>query len=402
VSVNVHDEDDDVTAKIYLLGSSELVYVYTNNIYITDTTYDYYDYDLLEEIIDELLMPTLPESVIAELELVETLSISDYQKESVKKWILQSYSESIDENEKYALALEICKRLQKTTIYRIAIQDGDIAFQAEGEIPGYVSNQFQLSEYNGYLRISSTLDGWRVNEYFSGIGDQNSVYVLDMDLQIVGTLEGLAPDESIYATRFIGDICYLVTFRQIDPFFVIDLSNPTNPTLLGELKIPGYSTYLHPYDDNHIIGIGMENREVKISLFDVTDMNNPVELSKYIVEIDDSGWRSSSSEALYEHKAFLFDKEKNLLVIPVGNYNKQSAYVFDITLEDGIELKGSIAHEKEVTISNETESYYYSWDYGYSIKRTLYIGDVLYTISDNMVKMNNLEDLSELNSIELV
>lgn len=115
---------------------------------------------------------------------------------------------------------------------------------------------------------------------------------------------------------------------------------------------------------------------------------------------DEEGRYWTNSNALYEHKAFLFDKEKNLLVIPAGDYSKQSAYVFDITIEGGIELKGSIAHDLET--EEEHEDIYHYWDYGNSIKRTLYIEDVLYTISDNVVKMNSLDDLREINSVELV
>ncbi|MCK5031543.1 MAG: beta-propeller domain-containing protein, partial [Thermoplasmatales archaeon] len=216
----------------------------------------------------------------------------------------------------------------------------------------------------------------------------------------------LASGEQIYATRFIGDKCYLVTFKQIDPFFVIDLSEPTNPEVLGELKIPGYSTYLHPYDETHIIGIGRDDEKVKISLFDVSDLENPIELSKYEIENDDEDWYWAQSSALYEHKAFLFDKEKNLLVIPVGDYSKESAYVFDISVEGGIELKGTITHDLEVEPEEEydpwDDDYYYMGNYGNSIKRTLYIEDVLYTVSDNMVKMNDLETLEEINSITIV
>jgi uncharacterized secreted protein with C-terminal beta-propeller domain len=169
------------------------------------------------------------------------------------------------------------------------------------------------------------------------------------------------------------------------------------------LKIPGFSTYLHPYDETHIIGIGQDGGKVKISLFDVSDTTNPVELSKYEIENDDDSWSWTQSSALYEHKAFLFDREKNLLVIPVGDYYKQSAYIFDISVEDNINLKCTVTHDLEVqTDDDDIYSYEYWYDYGNSIKRTLYIDDVLYTISDNMVKMNNLDTLSEINSIELV
>jgi len=219
----------------------------------------------------------------------------------------------------------------------------------------------------------------------------------------------------------MGDRLYLVTFRNIDPLFVIDLSDPTAPTKLGELKVTGYSGYLHPYDENHIIGIGKETeyeakadfswyQGVKISLFDVSDVSNPVEVAKY--EIGDRG---TDSPVLYDHKALLFDKEKNLLVIPVlvaekdptlypdelpdwayGEYVWQGACVFDIS-PDGIALRGTITHlEDGADLKNS------HWSYSeYFVERTLYIEDVLYTVSDKLVKMNDLGSLDLLNEIEL-
>ena len=404
VSVNIHDDADGVHAEVFLLGNSHTLYVSKGNIYVVYST-GYYDYVMLEELIDELVMPTRPESIKEEFKLVDTLSLEDYQKKTVTEWIIQNYVDSMDEDQKQAIAKAIVRQTERTIIHRISIADGEIQYEAQGSIPGFVQNQFSLSEYDGYLRVSTTIEGWMVRSYLSSIESQNNVYVLDMDLEIVGSLEDLASGEQIYATRFIGDKCYLVTFKQIDPFFVIDLSEPANPEVLGELKIPGYSTYLHPYDETHIIGIGRDDEKVKISLFDVSDLENPIELSKYEIENDDEGWYWAQSSALYEHKAFLFDKEKNLMVIPVGDYSKESAYVFDISVEGGIELKGTITHDLEVEPEEEYDpwdDYYYTGNYGNSIKRTLYIEDVLYTVSDNMVKMNDLETLEEINGLTLV
>jgi len=400
VSVNVEDEEDEVTAKIFLLGNSQVLFVSHDNIYVTYSVTNY-DYDMLKEAIEEVIMPNLPDSFREEIETIDDFQhLADYQKKTITEWILRNYTSTLTEEELLDLAREINKRFERTTIHRISIDDGEIEYKAQGSIPGTVGDQFSLSEYDGHLRLSSTIQGWSISSLFSSRQTQNNVYVLDMDLDLVGALEGLAPGETIYATRFIGDKCYLVTFRQIDPFFVIDLEDPENPTVLGELKIPGYSTYLHPYDETHVIGIGMEDRKVKISLFDVSDMSNPIELSKYEIDNGEDYWRWGSSYALNEHKAFLFDKEKNLLVIPAGDYDKQSAYVFDITVEDGLELKGKITHSGKIESDNGDYDIYW-YDYGFSIKRSLYIDDVLYTISDNMVKMNDLGDLSQINSLEL-
>ncbi|MFZ1038618.1 MAG: beta-propeller domain-containing protein, partial [Candidatus Bathyarchaeia archaeon] len=199
--------------------------------------------------------------------------------------------------------------------------------------------------------------------------------------------------------------------------FVIDLSNATNPLVLGELKIPGYSDYLHPYDETHLIGVGKNTVEaeegnfawyqgIKVSLFDVSNVTNPIQKANYII-----GDRGSDTPVLSDHKAFLFDRSKNLLAIPVmvakideskypspvppyayGEPVWQGAYVFDISLYHDLVLEGRITHLNIDMSINEQE---------YWVKRSLYIGDVLYTVSDRMVKMNSLEDLSPIGEVPL-
>jgi uncharacterized secreted protein with C-terminal beta-propeller domain len=250
-----------------------------------------------------------------------------------------------------------------TGIHKIRLNGGSIEGVADGSVPGWVLNQFSMDENNGYFRIATTTGyAWGVSS------SKNNVYVLDMNLKVVGTLEDLASGEQIYSARFMGDRLYLVTFKKVDPLFVIDLSVPTAPKVLGQLKIPGYSNYLHPYDETHVIGLGKEAIDaeggdfayyqgIKLSLFDVSDVSNPREVAK--LEIGDRG---SDSPALTDHKAFLFSKEKNLLVIPIleakvdatdysgsvsssayGSFVYQGAYVFQISTE-GIQLRGRITH----------------------------------------------------------
>jgi uncharacterized secreted protein with C-terminal beta-propeller domain len=200
----------------------------------------------------------------------------------------------------------------------------------------------------------------------------------------------------------------MVTFRQIDPFFVLDMSNPAEPKVAGELKIPGFSSYLHPYDENHIIGLGKEESSVKLSLFDVTNVNDPKETSKYLIE---SEW--TDSQALNDPKAFLFDREKQLLVIPISTTNYgvidvkenetfneqggfwQGAYVFTSTSNDFI-LKGRITHNE-----NNTNSDYYWADSPNWVNRAIYINNYLYTISNSKVKINHLETLDFVDEVEL-
>ena len=124
---------------------------------------------------------------------------------------------------------------ENTSIHRISIEDGEISYKAKGEVPGWVMSRFSMDEYGVYFRIATT-KGWSTS---------SGVYVLDMDMKMVGSVEGIAPNERMYSARFMGCRAYLVTFRKVDPLFVIDLSTPTNPKVLGKLKIPGYSDYLH-------------------------------------------------------------------------------------------------------------------------------------------------------------
>ena len=319
-------------------------------------------------------------------------------------WIIEEYVSSLTDEQKLTLAQELLPIVEKTVIYKIGINEGAISYETQGTVPGTINNQFSMSEYDGNLRVATTIHGWMIRSYLPSVESYNNVYVLDESLSVIGSIESIAPDETIYSARFIDDICYLVTFEQIDPFFVIDLSDPTNPMILGQLKIPGYSSYLHPYDETHVIGIGKEDSNVKISLFDVTDVENPVELSKYLITDDDeSSYSWTSSSALYEHKAFLFDEEKQLLIFPASDEYKESAYVFHVDTANDIELKGVISHIPENVTVKEEEPYGYYWKgyYGYSILRSLYIGDVIYTISDAMVQMNDMDSLEEMNRVSL-
>lgn len=403
ISVNIHNDEELVHAKTYLLGTSQIVYVSQDNIYITYSTWSYYDYTQLQGLLDDVIMPILPDRIREQLQSVQTFDLQDYQKQEITFWILQNYaSESMSESQKKEVLRDLIRQTEQTIIHRLQINNGEITYMTQGSVPGYINNQFSLDEYNGQLRITTTIQGSSVSYIFGSISPETNLYILDMELTIIGSLEDITPEsgESIYATRFVGPLCYVVTFKQIDPFLVIDLSNPTTPRLLGELKIPGYSTYLHPYDETHMIGIGRNDSSVKISLYDITEINTPIELSVYIIENnekEDYWWTEST--ALYEHKAFLFDKEKNLLVIPAGNWSQQSAYVFTVSLEDGLSLKGVITHDYESTQQDPT---YYWGASANSIERTVFINDVLYTISENMVKMNDLVSLDEINSILLV
>jgi uncharacterized secreted protein with C-terminal beta-propeller domain len=233
-------------------------------------------------------------------------------------------------------------------------------------------------------------------------GSYSKVTVLDKNLAVTGTLPDIAPGEKIYAARFMGDRLYLVTFRQTDPFFVIGLADPRHPVILGKLKLPGFSNYLHPYDGDHIIGIGKESSSgpLKMALFDVTDVNNPVlEGSETI------GESFSTSPVLSDPKAFLFDREKNLLVLPVQLYTPSScpakgtclmatywngAYVYSLSPETGFVLKGKVRHSSSSYSSADSP-----------VQRSLYIENTLYTMSNTKIIMSDLAgSLLQINEID--
>ncbi len=293
-----------------------------------------------------------------------------------------------------------------TVIHKIAVRNGNIAYVARGEVAGYLKNQFAMDEYDGNLRVATTSDVWTNRGQY----EYNNVFVLDGSMKTIGSLNHIAEQEKIYSTRFIGDRLYMVTFKRIDPFFVIDLSSPEHPKILGKLKIPGYSDYLHPYDKNHIIGVGKETatndwggvstRGIKLALFDVTDVEHPKQIDK--VEIGDAG---TDSAVLYDHKAFLFDKKKNLLVIPVrqvtsvpviqkpGYYDTgqriwYGAYVFGVTPDSGFVLRGTVEH------GSADSGYYWYGSSANEVKRSLYIENDLYTISSAKIIASDLARIS--------
>jgi uncharacterized secreted protein with C-terminal beta-propeller domain len=310
---------------------------------------------------------------------------------------------------------------QYTSIYRVAINGVQLSLEAQGSIPGSILNQYSMDEYEGNFRVATN--------YYGPESQTSNIYVLNSELTVVGKLEGLAPNENLHATRFMGDKCYLVTFKVTDPLFVIDLSAPNKPKVLGELKIPGYSDYLHPYDETHLIGLGKETTEsatgdfawyhgLKLALFDVSNVNKPTQLTSYGI-----GDRGTDTSALSDPHAFLFDKERNLLVIPVslalidnqttqnfpntmpyGEIVWQGAYVFNLNLDNGFTLKGTIAHLNPTLLDTkghlQNPSNYYATQNDW-ITRTLYIGNILYTISNTEIKLTDLTDMTPISSINL-
>jgi hypothetical protein len=293
---------------------------------------------------------------------------------------------------------------EASTVHMFALKHVPPApsYVASGVIKGRVLNQFSLDEWSGHLRIATTT-GW------TGGGLHNSLTVLKQAggvLLPVGFLDKLAPTEDIRSVRFTGERGYIVTFKKTDPLFVIDLADPTQPKVMGELKIPGFSTYMHSMDGNHLITIGYDAQDegwfawfsgVQLQIFDVTVMSQPKLLHKEVI-----GTRGTSSEALNNHLAFTYFPPKSLLALPMticeggdgGSYGMSMTFsgllVYDATVQSGFSLRGKVMH------SGPPANLCNNWwaDATSVVKRSIIMDDYVFSISSEVIKVNNLADLS--------
>ena len=248
-----------------------------------------------------------------------------------------------------------------TEILRFACEDGEITAGAMCELPGFLNDTFSLDEYQGYLRVLLTEDS---------NGESNSLYILDADMQVTGAIRDLADGETIRSARFMGTMAYFVTFRQTDPLFCADLSDPDNPQILSELKLTGFSSYLHPYGDHLLLGVGYEAEEetgsqtgVKLSMFDISDPSQVAELDKYVIK------GASYLPSDYNYKAILADGEKNLIgFVCDGEY-----LVFSYDEEKGFQ-----------NLLTYTMSDWEYWD-GDASCRGVYAGDEFYIVDQDEV-----------------
>lgn len=300
-----------------------------------------------------------------------------------------SYDYNIKQTELYSPGYST-----STVVYKYELEKGNIKVATQGEVPGTIINQFSMDEHESMLRIATTTgEVWNETS-------KNNMYILDENLKLKGKLEGLAPGERIYSTRFAGDRVYMVTFRQVDPLYVIDASDPSNPRAAGMLKIPGYSTYLHIVDEKHILGFGYDtkvsewggivNGGFKMSLFNVSDIKNPKETFTEVI-----GEQGTYSELLYNHKALMFSLNKGIMAFPINstaeNYKTDfnGAYVYNVSL-DNISYKTKISHM-------DSDNYLY----GYEVKRIIYIGDFIYTFSENEMQIHSITTNKKINELNI-
>lgn len=395
------------------------------NLYLISRKNTFY-YDNTE---DYTLLPNIKDTVIGETKMIDCTDIAYFEGTKNNSFMMVgSFNVNSDEevfvdtffgagemiyaNEKnlYLTHSNYLNESESTIIYKFALDGNKMILTAQGEVKGTLNNQFSMDEYDGNLRVATTssivikpseteeVDDGIMKTSIGEFTTTNNLYVLNEKLEEIGKIENLANDERIYSVRFIGKIGYIVTFKQIDPLFVIDLSDPTKPTVKGELKIPGYSSYLHPYDENHIIGIGyntkdnghggVTNSNMKMSMFDVSDLENPKEIFNV-----DIGGEYTSSEIIYNHKALFYKKSEDLIGFPVTyreyDYrdDKNGFIVFRIDLEAN-EFK------KHGEVLNKI-------DYRKNVRRVIYIEDIIYALSDFGIISYDLNTFEKLNEVTL-
>lgn len=363
-AMTIHADSGNIDKTISVVGNSNssALYMSRDALYLSYTV----EGDIVQ-VLNQFVKErkgVLPAYIEEKIQTLHSYDLSQQTKEMELQNIFSQYFYALDEDDRLTLENNL-QNAFKTFFAKYnrsfeytgvaKFKADDLTFVAAGKVPGRILNQFSFDEWKGNLRVATTI-GEQNRFYFVGFGDMQSqsvsdVYVLDGKMKTVGSVKNLGKTERIYSVRFVGDRGYVVTFRQTDPFYVLDLSNPNTPQLKGELKIPGFSSYLHPIDDHLILGIGREN-QVKLSLFDVSDAKNPKEISKY--ELAGEYW----SEAMDNHHAFLQDPKYSIFFLPGG----RGGYIFSY---DGGEL--SLVKSLEST----------------QVRRGMYLNDYLYIISDS-------------------
>lgn len=320
---------------------------------------------------------------------------------------------------------------EATNIHSFDIsQEGDTTYRGSGRVDGTILNQFSISEYEGKVRVATTTGQW--GQWW--LGDEvdpmeSHVVVLEAQdgpmgkqaLNEIGRVDGIAEDERIWSCRFDGEMAYVVTFRNMDPLWTIDLSDPTAPVILGELEVPGVSTYIHPLSEDTLLtiglgpgdeatGEGLDWSKIQISLFDVSDPTTPTRSAVLnaspLLNPNEEGWSWSWSEATYEHKAFQYWNGQ--LAIPLSTYrynNNQGDWNYEFVSklviidvgEDSLSINGTIDHSD---FYNRGDSHYYWGEY--NVRRSIFMGDYIYAISAGGVTATNLTTMAQSSAVELI
>ncbi|PXF45954.1 hypothetical protein BWQ96_04267 [Gracilariopsis chorda] len=324
------------------------------------------------------LKPTGSVSIVSEGDEVYATASSLYVTTTEYRWDFFGFENSIRSGRDF-----------KTSIHKFSLHDYGANYVASGEVSGSVLNQFSMHEYNRYFFIATT-DGapwWGARDESSSKVTSFRTNRYSKKLQKIGEVGNLGLGERIFAVRYVKDTAYVVTFRQIDPLYIIDLSRPWWLRVTGELKIPGFSSYLHPISAGRILGVGQdataEGRVTgsKVTLFDVSDKTKPTELSSWTLP-------GSRSTAEWDHRAFLYWGPESVAVLPVSAYFASDRFVGSVVLEvsdSTIKERGRITHE---SVSSSR--------YSPSIERNLVLGgEHLWSLSSKQIQVNNIKDLSK-------
>ncbi len=365
----------DVLKQTSFVGSTgqTVVYVSTKAVYVSFTksaNWSTLTADFFLDDNDKLITVEVKDH----LRKVMALEISDAAKQVEIDSILATYTANMNDDDRMrweternnlmAAYVDMHKReLEQTSIAKLPLSDFKVV--AIGSVPGRPLNQFSLDEYQDTFRIATTVGGRNIG---GGAKSANDVYVLDTNMKSIGSVLDLGKEERIYAVRFMGNKGYVVTFKETDPLYVLDLADAASPKVAGELKIPGYSSYLHPLTNTLIVGIGKEDQSVKVSLFDVSDSSKPTEVAKYLLT---DYW----SQVASTHHAFLQDAKHNLFFMP----GDKGGYIFSYEHNDLTLLK---------TIE------------GYGIQRALYINDNLYLVAENKLTVVSETDWKTIKTLE--
>lgn len=289
-----------------------------------------------------------------------------------------------------------------TEIHKFDISDATATeYLATGQVEGFLLNQFSMDEHEGLLRVASTTSP---NWWGSGFESESMVTVLhdvNGELVRVGRVDGLGETEQIYSVRFMGDVGYVVTFRQTDPLYTLDLSDPTDPRVVGELKILGYSAYLHPLDGELLMGVGQDATEqgrvqgTQVSVFDVSDPANPDRVDTYTLS------EGSNSQVEYDHHAFLYWDPERLAVIPVQQWrwDREGEEAFFGAVGLRVSESGDLAEVERVIHPGGTGEK--NWDWRAQISRSVVIGDSVYTISAKGIMKSDIDTLQETAWLDL-
>ena len=325
---------------------------------------------------------------------------------------------------------------EATNIHTFDIsQPGETAYAGSGRVDGTILDQFSISEHEGVVRVATTTGQWGrwwmtnpepMENHVITLSHETDPQSENVRLLEIGRVDGIAYNETIWSARFVEDRAYIVTFENMDPLWTIDLSDPTNPTIMGELEVPGVSTYIHPLSDDAILtiglgpadeetGLGLDWSHTRLSLFNVSNFSDP-QLSQTLslspVADPNNGWSWAWSEATWEHKAFQYWAPKGMLAVPLNTYRYDYYYddagkyhydydwvsklmIVNVT-EDGLELYGEVNHSQFYETDENR------WWNSYNIRRSIFMGDYIYAISHGGITVTNLDTLEESDSHQFV